>query len=59
MPFKDSGTIDEYRAAFPDNADLEIRLDRLEQRQFKYLSMICGFMIVTFAFAMAAFIKVY
>lgn len=53
------GGADEYRAAFPDNAGLEIRIDRLEQRIFKYVSILFGVLLAVFAIAMAALIKVY
>lgn len=59
MILSGSGTINEYRAAFPDKAGLEMRLDQLEKRQFKYLSMLAGFMTGSFALAVAALIKAY
>lgn len=53
------GGVDEYHAAFPDNAGLESRIDLLEPGIFKYVSILLGALLAVFAIAMAALIKVY
>lgn len=50
---------DRYRAAFPDNLGLEIRIDRLEHRISKYGSMLAGAFTATFAIAVWALVRAY